>query len=169
MSLLQALKLPPPPSPAGSRQATAKKAANAGTSAPGPQAERLSQAAEAWRQTHRQAAERITTLKQSVKAHCADAHPALLQEIEKGLVKLDEVMKSVDHQLADSLANAGKAADESARKAELKSAKSHLARYANYVKGEPLVAHMDQNPFGVKTDLKTLLIGGLADAAKAIG
>jgi hypothetical protein len=168
MSLLQALKLPPPPASAG-RQATSKKAADAAKAAPGPPAERLSRAAEAWRQTHRQANERIATLKQAVKAHCADAHPALLQEIEKGLVKLDQVLNGIDLRLADSLANAGKAADDGARKSELKSAKSHLAQYINYVKGEPLVAHMDQNPFGVKTDLKALLTGGLADAAKAMG
>ena len=168
MSLLQALKLPPPPSPAGSRQATSRKAAGGKTAAPGPRAERLSQAAEAWRQTHRQANERIAALKRSVKAHCADAHPALLQEIDKGLVKLDAVLSTVNHRLADSLASAGKAADASARKAELKSAKSVLTEYVNYVKAEPLVAHMDQNPFGVKTDLMALLVGGLADAAKAI-
>jgi hypothetical protein len=79
------------------------------------------------------------------------------------------VLNTVDHRLADSLANAGKAADESAQKAELKNAKSILTEYVNYVKNEPLVAHMDQNPFDVKTDLKALLAGGLADAAKAIG
>jgi len=37
------------------------------------------------------------------------------------------------------------------------------------VKGEPLVAHMDKNPFGAKTDLQDLLVAGLAKAAKAIG
>jgi ABC-type transporter Mla subunit MlaD len=150
MGLLQALNLPPRPGQ-------------------GPNTEKLSQAAQAWLKTQRQAGERIAALKQSVKAHCADEHPALLQEIEKGLAKLDKVLNTVDHRLADSLANAGKTADERAQKAELKNAKSILAEYINYVKSEPLVAHMDQNPFDVKTDLKTLLIGGLADAARAIG
>ncbi|HMC16658.1 MAG TPA: hypothetical protein VKI18_13565, partial [Albitalea sp.] len=131
--------------------------------------ERLSQAAQAWLATHRQASERIAALKRSVKAHCADGHPALVQEIEQGLARLDQVLNTVDHRLADSLANAGKALDDSAQKAELKNAKAILTEYINYVKSEPLVAHMDQNPFNVKTDLKALLAGGLADAAKAIG
>lgn len=79
------------------------------------------------------------------------------------------VLDNVDHRLADSLVNASRAADDSARKAELKNAKSILAEYIGYMKSEPLVAHMDQNPFNVETDLKALLIGGLTSAAKAIG
>ena len=155
MSLLQALQLSPPASLA-TPPAPAKN-------------EKLVQASEAWRRTHGQANERIAALKAAVKSHCADAHPALLQEIEKGLVKLDEVLNTVDHRLADSMANAGKAVDDIAQKAELKSAKAILTEYISYVKSEPLVAHMDQNPFGVKTDLKTLLVAGLTNAAKAIG
>lgn len=155
MSLLQALKLLLP-STEGSQPATARN-------------EKLFQAAEAWRRTHGQANERIAALKAAVKSHCADAHPELRHEIEKGLVKLDEVLNTVDQRLADALANAGKAVDDSAQKAELKSAKAILTEYINYVKGEPLVAHMDENPFDVKTDLKGLLVAGLTNAAKAIG
>ena len=168
MGLLQALNLPPPSS--RRPQPAAAETVARGDAAPGaPNTDKLSQAADAWRQTHRQANERITALKQTVKAHCADGHPLLVQEIEKGLAKLDKVLTTVDHRLADSLASAGKAVDASAQQAELKNAKSILAEYINYVKSEPLVAHMDQNPFDVKTDLKALLAGGLADAAKAIG
>ncbi len=168
MSLLQALNLSPPSSKR-SQPATGKNVAQGATAVPAPKTEKLSQAAEAWLNTHRQANEQITALKQAVKTHCADGHPALVQEIEKGLAKLDQVLNTVDHRLADSLANAGKAVDDSAQKAELKNAKSILTEYINYVKSEPLVAHMDQNPFDVKTDLKALLVGGLANAAKAIG
>jgi hypothetical protein len=167
MSLLQALKLPPLPQQA-SQPAPTKSVAEAKTAAPAVKTERLSQAAEAWRQTHGKANEQIMALKQSVKAHYAGGHPELLQEIEKGLVKLDEILNNVDHRLADSLANAGKAADDDARKAELKTAKSLFMEYVNYVKSEPLIAHIDGNPFGVKTNLKALLAGGLTDAAKAM-
>jgi hypothetical protein len=44
-----------------------------------------------------------------------------------------------------------------------------LAQYIGYVKSEPLVAHIDQNPFGVTTNLRALLVGALTDAATAIG
>jgi hypothetical protein len=134
-----------------------------------PRPEKLSQAADAWRETHREANERIAALKASIQAHYADGHPELVQAIDKGLDKLDEVLDNVDHRLADSLASAGKADSDGARAAELKNAKAILTGYINYVKSEPLVAHIDRNPFEVKTDLKVLLVGGLTDAAKAIG
>ena len=167
MSLLQVLKLPLPPTP-GTQPATAKAAASGKTADAAPKNEKLLQAAEAWRQTHGQANERIGALKAAVKSHCADAPPALLQEIEKGLVKLDEVLDAVDHRLADSLVTAGKAADDGARTTELLNAKAILTEYVNYVKGGPLVAHIDQNPFGVKTGLQALLAAGLTKAAKVI-
>ena len=156
MSLLQALKLPPLP-PQGAPPTS------------GAKTERLSQSAETWRETHRQVDERIAALKRSIQTHYADGHAQLLQEIDKGLVKLDEVLNNVDHRLADALANAGKAADDGARKTELKNAKSLLTEFINYVKSEPLIAHMDGNPFGVNTGLKKLLVGGLTQAAMAIG
>jgi len=167
MSLLQVLKLPLPPTP-GTQPATAKAAASGKTAGAAPKNEKLLQAAEAWRQTHGQANERIGALKAAVKAHCADAPPALLQEIEKGLVRLDEVLDAVDHRLADSLATAGKAADDSARQAELRNAKAILTEYISYVTGGSLVAHIDQNPFGVKTGLQALLAAGLTKAAKVV-
>jgi hypothetical protein len=164
MSLLQALDLPPRPPPgAGKAGADAKTGAAAG------KPEKLSQAGEMWRGTHRQASERIAALKASIKSHYAGGHPELHKEIDKGLVKLDAILNNVDHRLADTLAKAGKATDEGARQAELKTAKALLMQYAGYVKAEPLIAHIDANPFGVKTDLKPLLAGGLTDAAKAVG
>lgn len=157
MSLLQVLKLSLP------------KGAQGKTAVPAQKAQKLSQAAEAWRATHAQADERIGKLKETIQSHCAGNHPALLDEIDKGLAKLDGVLDAVDHRLADSMAHAGTAADDAAHQAELKNAKVLLTQYINYVKSEPLIAHMDQNPFGVKTDLKGLLVVGLTQAAKAIG
>lgn len=154
MSLLQILKLPMLP---GSAPVVTSKP------------ERLAQAAASWRQTHRQADERIEALKSAIKAHYAEAHPELLQEIEKGAARLDGVLDNVDHRLADVMVNAGKAGDDAARKTELKNAKALLTEYIVYVKSEPLIAHMDANPFGVKTGLRALLAAGLTDAAKAIG
>ena len=145
MSLLQALKLPSLP-PQASQAAASGGAASAGKIA------KLSQAAESWRKSHGKANERIAALKKSIQAHYAEGHPELLQ----------------DHRLADSLASAGTAADDAARKAELKNAKSLLTEYITYVKSEPLISHIDANPFGVKTDLRALLAGALTDAAKAM-
>jgi len=161
MSLLQALKLP-------SRPPQASKAAASGAAASAAKIAKLSQAAESWRKSHGKASERIAALKKSIQAHYAEGHPDLLKEIDDGLVKLDAILDNVDHRLADSLASAGKAGDDAARKAELKNAKALLTEYITYVKSEPLIAHIDGNPFGVKTDLRALLAGALTDAAKAM-
>ncbi|MGH8261918.1 MAG: hypothetical protein ACRET4_00445 [Steroidobacteraceae bacterium] len=167
MSLLRALNLRPPTQAAPAASAATAVAGKSASVA--AQIDRLLVAAEAWREVHRQADERIAALKSAVKAHYAGRHPALVKEIELGLAKLDGVLDIVDHRLADTLASAGAAKDDAARKAELSHVKTIIAQYITYVKSEPLVAHMDNNPFGVKTDLRTLLAGGLAGAAKAIG
>lgn len=166
--LLQALKLPPlPAARAAAASAKGSAASQARTSA--PKTEKLNLASDGWRQTHQEAKARIASLKVAAKAHYAKEHPEIVREIDKGLDKLDSVLDTVDHRLADSLALAGNAKDDRARQAELKNAKAILTQYIGYVKSEPLVAHIDTNPFGVNTELRTLLAGGLTDAAKAIG
>ena len=166
MALLQLLGLPSSPRAAGSaapgRHAPAGAAGKAKT-------ERLAKAAEAWRQTHGQADQRIGMLKAAIQSHYADGHPELVQAVEAGLVKLDEILDNVDHRLADSLARAGNAPDDPSRDVELRNAKAILTEYIDYMKSEPLIAHMDENPWQVKIDLKALLVGGLTTAAKAIG
>lgn len=171
MSLLQALNLSVPASMASAaapKKPADAKAAASGKAASTAKSAKLLEAAEAWRQTHGQAAAQIAALKAAVKSHCADSPAPLVQAIDKGLLKLDALLETVDHRLADSLATAGKAGDDDARGTELANAKAILARYINYVKADPLVAHIDQNPFGVKTGLQALLADGLNKAAQAI-
>lgn len=171
MSLLQALNLPVPASLASA--AASKKPADAkaaaGKAVSSGKSGKLLAAADAWRQTHGEASARVAALKTAVMSHCADSPAPLVQAIDKGLLKLDAVLKAVDTRLADALAGAGGAADDAAMKSELERAKAIVAEYAGYVKSEPLVALMDKNPFGAKPDLQALLGGALANAAKAIG
>lgn len=163
MSLIETLKLPPrpvrrAPPPAAPADAPDRRRA----------ALQLAQAASDWRGVHRLADARVEALKTAIQAHYAGAHPALLDEIENGMARIDAVLDNVDHRLADVLADAARAKDDAAHQAAVKSAKALLAQYVAYVKGEPLIAHMDSNPFGVKTGLRPLLAAGLADAIKAI-
>ena len=104
-----------------------------------------------------------------VLAQYAHEHPDLLKEIDQNLVKLDGVLDKLDHRLADSLAKAHQAKDDAARSAELKNAKVILADYIKYVKSEPLIAHIDANPFGVNTNLKKVLSESLTHMAQSIG
>ena len=169
MSLLKALNLPVPPALAAAAPKKPADAAAAGAkAAPSAQGGRLLEAAAAWRQTHGEAAARVAALKAAVKSQCAAEPAALVKAIDTGLLKLDTVMKKVDHRLADALTTAGHA-DAAGRGSELEKARTIVAEYIDYVKGEPLVALIDRNPFGAKTGLQALLAGGLAKAAKAIG
>ena len=166
MGLLEVLGLP-----SASRRAAKAAVAQAtsGGAAGNTKTERLLKAAEEWRKTHGQANERIATLKKTIQSHYADGHPELVQAVEQGLVQLDEILDNVDHRLADSMVDASNAQDDRTRDAELKNAKAILTEYIGYFKGEALIAHVDQNPWKVKVDLTTLLVGGLTNAAKAIG
>jgi hypothetical protein len=165
MSLLKKLDLPALPAAAGQP----RPAAPAPAAVPkGGGSDKLLQAADTWLKTIQQANARVATLKQAVQAQCADGPPALSQQLDKGLARLDQVLAKVDRRLADALTKAAKA-DERARAAELKAAKDLVSQYLNAVKNEPLVAHIDRNPFNVTTDLKALLADGLTTAAKAVG
>ena len=83
--------------------------------------------------------------------------------------KLDGILDKLDRRLADSLDKARAAKDAAARSAELRNSKSLLADYIKYVKAEPMIAHIDSNPFGVKTNLKQNLTTSLTQMAQAIG
>jgi len=167
MSLLQVLNLPP--LPAGSAGRSQPGAAVAGAAHSDARQARLSKAAVAWREVHRLADQRIAELKAAIVAHYASGQPEVLAEVEKGAAQLDAILDNVDHSLADILDDAAGAVGEAAMKAELQNAKARVTQYIGYVKSEPLVAHMDRNPFGVKTGLKDLLATGLTEAARAIG
>ena len=129
----------------------------------------LEKAPEVWHSTRAVMDSSINALKQAVRDEFAGGSPALLAGIEQTVAKLDVVLERLDHKLADSLAKAHAANDAAARQAELKNSKVILADYINYVKSEPLIAHIDANPLGIQTNLKLVLTDSLAQMAKAIG
>ena len=132
-------------------------------------AAKLTKAAEAWHGTRKMVDGKVDELKKAILKHYAGGHPDLLTEIDKGLAKLDVMLDKLDHRLADSFTKAGAAANDAACQAELKNTKSILTEYIAYVKAEPLIAHVDSNPFGVKTNLKQTLVDAVTGAAKNIG
>ena len=168
MSLLKALNLPPLP-PGRATPSAAAETVTGLAAPPTGQNEKLAQAAEAWRKTHRQADERVAALKAAIKAQCAGSPAPLLQGLDQGLAKLDGVLGTVDGRLADALDRATAMTDDVARQSELRSAKAIVTQYLNHLKAEPLVAHMDTNPFGVRTGLKSMLVKALTQVAKAVG
>jgi len=129
----------------------------------------LSKAPEIWRGTRAILDTNIKELKKGIRAHYGTEHPDFLKALDENLVKLDVVLDKLDDRLSDSLAKAGAAKDEAARKAELKNSKTILVDYLKYVKSEPIIAHIDANPFGVKTNLKKVLTDSLTNMAQSIG
>lgn len=110
----------------------------------------------------------LQQVKKAVRGHYAHEHPDLVKEIDANLEKLDGITDKLDHRIADTLAKAHAAKDEAARKVELKNAKVILADYIKYVKSEPLIAHVDSNPW-VKVDLKKTLVDTMTHMAQSIG
>ena len=110
----------------------------------------------------------IGALKKAVQAHYAQEHPDLITEIEQNLKKLNVIAENIDHRLGDALKKAHAAADDAARKTELKNAKGIMVEYIKYVKSEPLIAHVDDNPW-VKIDLKKTITDTLTHMAQSIG
>jgi hypothetical protein len=129
----------------------------------------LAKAPHAWHGTRDTLDKAIDSLKKAVLHAASDEPPALIKEIDKKMSKLDGIMHKLDTRLADSLAKASAAKDDAARTAELKNSKTILAGYIGYVKSEPLIAHIDSNPFGIQTNLKKVLITSLTQMSQSIG
>jgi hypothetical protein len=134
-----------------------------------PETPALAKAPEAWHSTRSTLDTNINQLKTAIRNEFAGESPQLIAGIEKTVSKLDEILDKLDRRLADSLAKAHAAKDSAARQAELKTSKTILADYINYVKNEPLIAHIDSNPFGIQTNLKHVLTESLTHMAQAIG
>jgi peptidoglycan hydrolase-like protein with peptidoglycan-binding domain len=128
----------------------------------------LAKAPDVWRGMQDIVEKNLEEIKKAVKGHYAHEHPDLVKRIHEGLGKLDDITEKLDQRIADTLARAHAAKDEAARKAELKNAKTILAGYIQYVKSEPLIAHVDKNPW-VKVDLKKTIIDTITHMAQSIG
>ena len=150
-------------------QRVADAGAAAEKEAPQPARAALEQAPEVWRQTQRTVKANVDQLKAAVRKAFAGEAPKVLNETENTMKKLDTIFERLDDKLADLLAKANAAKDPAARSAELKNAKTLLADHIKFVSSEPMIAHIDANPFGVKTNLKQLLTDNLKQTAQAIG
>jgi hypothetical protein len=129
----------------------------------------LAQAPQVWDGTRELLETNIDSLKKAVRAQVADEDADVIEEITANLDKLDRILGRLDKRLTSSLATAGQIEDAGGRGAALQESKAILAEYIRYVRSEPLLDHLDSNPFGVKTDLKATLTKSLTQLARAIG
>lgn len=103
----------------------------------------------------------IEELKKGVRAAYGTEDGSLMKQIDQCLVKLGGVVEKLDTRLADALDAANNAPNDEARVTELKHAAGIMKDYLQYVKSEPLINHMDDNPFGVNTSLKKVISDAL--------
>ncbi|MFN0185816.1 MAG: hypothetical protein ACKVQR_18555 [Aquabacterium sp.] len=120
-----------------------------------------------WTGTRQLIQQRVGLLKKAVRAHYKGHGEALLAEIDKNIDKLDDVTDKLDDRLSAALASAAKAPPDK-RAAELAKARAIVGEYVKYIKDSPMVDHIDRNPFGVATQLETLITNSLNQVAKAI-
>jgi len=129
----------------------------------------LARAPLVWKSTRGILQTNIEELKKGVRGQYGTEHPDLLVEIERGMGRLSRVLEHLDESLVDALDQANAAADKPNRDTALKGARAILARYIDYVKSEPMIALMDDNPFDVKTSLREIITDSLNHLAKAMG
>ena len=137
--------------------------------APSSDKHSLEKAPDTWRQARQDTVNTIEQLKAAVRKAFA-GEPDIISRLEQNLQKLDDVIEPLDYELAAALAKAHATNDPAARKAELQRAKTILANCLVQVKkAEPLIAKIDSNPFGVKTNLKQMFADKMKHMAQAIG
>jgi peptidoglycan hydrolase-like protein with peptidoglycan-binding domain len=110
----------------------------------------------------------ISELKRAIRQEYADENPRLLAEIEQNVQRVDVILEKLDDRLAHALERANGAREAKARKVEIDNAKAIMADYVGFIKGEPLIDHIDKNPFGVDTQLRKSITDSLKHVAKAM-
>jgi peptidoglycan hydrolase-like protein with peptidoglycan-binding domain len=121
----------------------------------------LDRGAFVWHSTREILNTNIEELKKGVRAAYGTEHPELFRAIDASMAKLNKVVDKLDTRLADALDDAYKAPGDEARIPHLKRAEGIMNEYLDYVRKEPLIDHMDDNPFGVKTSLKKVITDAL--------
>lgn len=129
----------------------------------------LEKAPQVWKGTRQLLQDNIDTLKVAIQTQLADEGGDLVDEVNDQLQKLNRIMDKLDKRLTNSLTNALETNDAALRNEALQKSKAILAEYIQYVKSEPLIEHLDSNPFGVKMELKATLAKSLTALARAIG
>jgi hypothetical protein len=139
-----------------------------GAAPPSAKLAALKQAPQVWHQTRHVMSANIDKLKSAIKDEYANESPEMLAELDKSMGQMQRILDKLDHKLADSMDKAHQAEDEGERQKHLKDAKAMLAEHIKYVQTEPLIAHIDANPFGVQANLKKTLMASFTHLAKTI-
>ncbi len=128
----------------------------------------LARAPQVWHGTRAILDQNIAELKRAIRQEYANEHPTLLAEIDQNVQRVDVILEKLDARLAHTLERAGAAKNAAQRKVEVDTAKKIVADYIAFVKGEPLIDHIDKNPFGVKVQVRKVITDSLSHMIKSI-
>jgi len=128
----------------------------------------LERAPQVWHGTRDILDHNINELKRAIRQEYANEHPTILAEIDQNVQRVDVILEKLDVRLSQTLERAGATKDAAKRKAELASAKTILADYVAFVKSEPLIEHIDKNPFGVNAQVRKTITDSLTHMIKSI-
>ena len=128
----------------------------------------LGRAPQIWHGTRDILDHNIKELKRAIRQEYSNEHPTLLAEIDQNVQRVDVILEKLDARLAHTLERAGAAKDAAQRKAEVANAKAIVADYIAFVKSEPLIDHVDKNPFGVNAQLRKTITDSLTHMIKSI-
>lgn len=128
----------------------------------------VARAPKVWHGTRRILGHNVRELKRAIAQQYASEHPGLLAEIDQNVARVDVILEKLDHRLSDTLDQANAEADDAARGAHIEAAKAILADYIRFVRSEPLIDHVDNNPFDVDTKVRKVITDSLRHLAKSI-
>ena len=122
-----------------------------------------------WHGTREVLDHNISELKRAIRQEYADEHPDLLSEIDRNVQRVDVILEKLDQRLAHALDRANAAQGAGARKLEIDNAKKVLAEYVSFAKSEPLIDHIDSNPFGVDVQVRKIITDSLRHVVLSMG
>ncbi len=124
--------------------------------------------ADVWSKTRTLMRGNVAKFKAAVQQEYKDEPPELQTRITQALGKLDGMLEKFDSRLEESLHKAHDAKDDASRKAELANSKKIIADYLKYMASEPMINHLDKNPFGVDMNIKLVLTKSLTGLARTV-
>ena len=128
----------------------------------------LGRAPQIWQGTRNILDHNIKELKRAIRQEYASEHPTLLAEIDQNVQRVDVILEKLDTRLSQTLERAGAAKSPAQRQAEIAAAKAILADYVAFVKSEPLIDHIDKNPFNVNAQVRKTINSSLTHMIKSI-
>ena len=128
----------------------------------------LGRAPQVWHGTRNILDHNIKELKRAIRQEYASEHPTLLAEIDQNVQRVDVILEKLDTRLSQTLERAGAAKTPAQRQAEIATAKTILNDYVAFVKSEPLIDHIDKNPFNVDAQVRKTITNSLTHMIKSI-